>query len=78
MPILHHHEISQLFDLQDGGRPTAWIYKIEIEIFNSCVLYRHALHQPVKFYADWSYRCRDTAIFFFYMVKCKNSLNDRT
>jgi len=35
-PILHHREMSQFFDFQDGSRPPAWIFKIKI--FNSLAL----------------------------------------
>ena len=34
--ILHHHEISQLLDFQNGSCPPSWIFKIKI--FNSHTL----------------------------------------
>jgi len=32
-PVLHHHEILQFLDFQDGGCPSSWNF--EIEIFKS-------------------------------------------
>jgi len=32
-PVLHHHEILQFLDFQDGGCPSSWNF--EVEIFKS-------------------------------------------
>jgi len=39
-PVLHHHEVRQFVDFQDGGCPSPWNF--EIEIFISQSLQRHS------------------------------------
>jgi len=46
-------------------------------ILTVSALERPILHYYANFCGDWSYCCRDIAIFcFFFLVKCKNSPND--
>jgi len=63
-PILHHHEILQFVDFQDGGCPSSWNF----EIFNSQLLQRHFLHYHITFCGDRSNCCRDI-VFRVFQVK---------
>jgi len=49
----------------------------KIEIFNSQVLQKQVLHQLAKCFGDRSHFHRDIAVFRVFLVKCKNSLDDR-
>ena len=51
-PVLHHHEILQFVDFQDGGCSSSWNF--EIEIFNSRSPQRNVRRYHVKFCGDRS------------------------
>jgi len=72
-PFLHHHEISRVFDFQKGGCPPSWIFKLKF--LSPCTSETHSaqLCRDLAFYC-----CRHSAIFRVFLVKCKNSLDDRT
>ena len=67
--VLHHHEILQFVDFQDGGSPSSWNF--EFEIFSSQSLQRHILCYLVKLCKDRSNCCRYVAFFVFLNVMQK-------
>ena len=72
-PVLHHREILQFVDFQDGGCPSSWNF--ETEIFNSQSLQRHVLRYHITFCAD-----RSTVIKFNFtnrVIPIWNSLSNR-
>jgi len=61
--------------LKHVGSPPSWI--VEIEFLTSDALEIHVLCHRAKFCADRSYCCSDVAVFRVFLVKYKNSLDDR-
>jgi len=62
--VLHHHEILQFFDFQDGGGPPSW--KFKIEIFNNVHfrVQKYDLRQCVQFCGNSSYAVAEISQFF--------------
>jgi len=72
---LQNFMMMQNRSLKLVGRPPSWIVKIKFLSGNA--FERHVLHHYTKFCRDRSYCCRDITIFHIFLVKCKNSTDDR-